>query len=658
MAKQDARKSRLEQILDRSTNPILVLAALAVILYVLELFRVVPPSLLPLFLWANFIIDLLFLIDLVAKCVILGRNYLRSPWFFIDLISTLPIISSALELLGAVGPQLQATRVARGARVARIARVARVARLAKVARVARLATAIRARRGLTFLKLSEGAQETPAFNRSLFIGVPALLLAFILASTFITKKEVDKLLTSLSQRIEQAQSEAELELIQQEYDVTTARNPLIENIEIRSPLEGEQMIPVSLSEAYAKADRLSGILLLLVLLTIGISVYISGALARDRSKGRERSILSQCFSPPIVQKFYEAPEVIERFYHHWMTIFFIDIRGFTEAFEKDAEDVEGLALKLRQVMDTARNEIVVTHEGVIDKFMGDAVMGWVGGHFSIHWNILHDVRQQLCLDELELTEQDIKSIQREIRQIDSDVHNDHQEEERSELESTLQQARHQKKRLKAQQEQALKENPGLWDKFKELSTEYRHRVAKSAVTCCLRISQEVEKIKDPEAFHELKIGIGSGEVLVGNFGSTDQIGFTVLGPTVNRSARLEPASAQSGCKILLDQTTYELLKEEAELRFRRIPPFTVKGISETMITYEPFFADEALEAFLVEFELGVKALEDGKNERAIRHFTQANTCRPGGDAASQLWIAECELALKEQRVVGIKEMSK
>ena len=77
-----------------------------------------------------------------------------------------------------------------------------------------------------------------------------------------------------------------------------------------------------------------------------------------------------------------------------MTVFFIDIRGFTKAVEKDAGDVEGLALKLRKVMNTARKQIVVSHEGIIDKFMGDAVMGWVGGHFSVHWKLMEKVPER------------------------------------------------------------------------------------------------------------------------------------------------------------------------------------------------------------------------------------------------------------------------
>ena len=307
MQKKD--KSGAEKLLERSNTPILVLAILAIVLYVLELFRVVPRSLMLPFLWVNFLIDFIFLLDLMAKCSILGRNYLKSPWFFIDLLSTLPIISSAFELVGAMGPQLQATRVARGARVARIARVARVARLAKVARVARLATAIRANQGLSFLKMDTGEQETPTFNRSLFIGVPLLLLGFIIASSFITNSEVNKLQGIIQQEINQAQTAENLAAIQQKYDVTKALNPLLENTILTSSTGIE--VPISLQSAYSRADRITGIMLLVVLLTIGISVFISSSLAKDRSKKREQSILSQCFSPAIVNKFYNSPEVID-----------------------------------------------------------------------------------------------------------------------------------------------------------------------------------------------------------------------------------------------------------------------------------------------------------------------------------------------------------
>lgn len=650
---QKKEKSSAEKLLERSNTPILVLAILAIVLYILELFRVVPRSLILPFLWLNFLIDFIFLLDLIAKWRILGRSYLKSPWFFIDLISTLPIISSAFELMGAMGPQLQATRVARGARIARIARVAR---LAKVARVARLATAIRSKQGLNFLKLDNGNQETPTFNQSLFIGVPLLLIGFVLASSFITNSEVKKLQSTVQQAINGAQTSADLAAISKKYDVASALNPLLENTILFSEFNGGVEVPVSLQEAYIRADRLTGIMLLVVLLTIGVSVFISNALSQDRSSRREHSILSQCFSPPIVNKFYSSPEVIERFYRQWMTVFFIDIRGFTKAVEKDAGDVEGLALKLRKVMDTARRQIVVSHEGIIDKFMGDAVMGWVGGHFSVHWKLMEEVRKKLYIEELDFINQDIKSIERELEKLQGQTIME--DVQLGELTAALKEARTNQLTLLEHQKTALEKDPDLSATHQQLITEYRRRVAKSAVSCCLKIWQEVERIEDPDGFHELKIGIGSGQVLIGNFGATDQIAYTVLGPTVNRAARLEPASAQVGCHILIDANTYDLLKEEEDFRFRRIPMIAVRGISNSVATYEPFFARQVPDAFLATFEKGVIAMEAGKTEAAMAFFSKADQLRPEGDAAAKIWLEACKTAFNEGEAVGVKAMRK
>ena len=656
MHQKNQQKTKYEKLLERSNKPILFLAILAIVLYILELFRVIPHSLLLPFLWVNFLIDFIFLIDLLAKCILLGRSYLKSPWFFIDFISTLPIISSAFELIGAIGPQLQATRVARSVRVARIARVARVARLAKVARVARLATAIRANQGLNFLKLDNQTNDTPRFNQSLFIGVPVLLIGFIVASYFITNNEVTQLTQSINREIQQAQIQADLDLIMQKYDASTTVNPMLENTILRSNLNGGQDIPISLEQAYSHADWLTGILLLVVLLTIGISVFISSALALDNSKRREHSILSQCFSPPIVNKFYSSPEVIERFYRQWMTVFFIDIRGFTKAVEKDAGDVEGLALKLRRVMDTARKQIVVSHEGIIDKFMGDAIMGWVGGHFSVHWKTMEKVRDKLCLDELDFINQDIKSIEREIEKLQNfTIDNETKIEE---LKSVLKEAKVSQSKIIDRQNVALGKDPELASVHQKLIAEYQKHVAISAVSCCLRIWQEVEKIDEPGAFNELKIGVGSGKVLIGNFGATNQIAYTVLGPTVNRAARLEPASAQVGCHILIDKNTYDLLKKENNFRFRRLPLIAVRGISNSMVTYEPFFTDQVSESFLATFEKGVIALEEGKNEAAMAFFNKADQIRPNGDTASKIWLEICKAAFNEGHAVGIKPMHK
>ena len=267
------------------------------------------------------------------------------------------------------------------------------------------------------------------------------------------------------------------------------------------------------------------------------------------------------------------------------------------------------------------------------------------------------MRSRLFLDEMDIVNQDIKSIEREIKKLNPEDESDH-DQLKADLHLVLEEANASKQHWLKKQQEAIAEDPKLNDIHDQQTKAYRSQVARSAVSCCLKISSKVEQIEDPDAFRELKIGIGSGPVLVGNFGSTDQIGFTVLGPSVNRSARLEPASAQVGCKILIDHDTYELLKPFEEFKFRRVPRIALAGFSKPIATYEPFFSDAISAQFLEAFDKGVAALEAGNNEEAKRHFESANDLRQGGDIASKLWIQKCEKAIQSGSQVGAIQMKK
>ena len=56
-----------------------------------------------------------------------------------------------------------------------------------------------------------------------------------------------------------------------------------------------------------------------------------------------------------------------------------------------------------------------------------------------------------------------------------------------------------------------------------------------------------DAIKD----HKIKIGVGiaTGEVVVGNFGSKARLSYSVVGDTVNLAARLEPFGKQTGLPL-------------------------------------------------------------------------------------------------------------
>ncbi len=74
------------------------------------------------------------------------------------------------------------------------------------------------------------------------------------------------------------------------------------------------------------------------------------------------------------------------------------------------------------------------------------------------------------------------------------------------------------------------------------------------------------------------IGLVSGEVLVGNFGSPEHAEFTAIGPNVNLAARL-CAEAEGG-ETWVDEKTFQLLAAYVEAQ--ELPPHRFKGFSQAL----------------------------------------------------------------------------
>ena len=118
----------------------------------------------------------------------------------------------------------------------------------------------------------------------------------------------------------------------------------------------------------------------------------------------------------------------------------------------------------------------------------------------------------------------------------------------------------------------------------------------------------------------LRIGINTGYVTVGNFGSNDRMDYTIIGNAVNLTARLQSHSDIDG--ILLGHETYSLVKDEVAAEEQT--PIKVKGFAEPIRCYkvQGLYDDLAEEGTVIREELeGFKFhlnLQKRDKEDAIR----------------------------------------
>jgi adenylate cyclase len=236
-------------------------------------------------------------------------------------------------------------------------------------------------------------------------------------------------------------------------------------------------------------------------------------LAEMRVKERIKATFGQYVDPRIVDTLLDSPDALaSEGSRQDCTVYFSDIAGFTPLAELLTP---GAVLRLINAYFTEMSAPIRGNQGIIDKYIGDAIMAFWVPPFTEP----ADHARLACLCALA-----------------------------------------QRERLAAFQ-QRLPELTGLRRSVPPL---------------------------------EMRIGIASGDVVVGNVGSEASKNYTVIGDTVNLAARLEALNKQYGTRTLIAATTEALAREAIETR--EIDLVAVAGRSEPIRIFELLAAKGGLAA--------------------------------------------------------------
>ncbi len=342
----------------------LCLAGLAVgmhLTYLLAVFAEEPQA--RIFFIVSLIVDLVFVVDFFIKIIVLRKEYLRSPWFVVDFLAAIPVISTVVE----------------GVHILNSLRTMRWLRAFRFFRVLKALRAIKAMRMLKFLvKLPDSLQNQLMFDKVIKYGVIAFSVIFVI---FLTSTERTKEKSFIADMKEYCSIMGDAVVIMEHplhiHDYMI--EPFTDYVSVQVNINNNDNTFYFISDHISTEMKMIEFYLLTgIIMGVLFALLLTYFQQKDSNLQLVYQLLNVFLPETVIKAFMEDEEAFYKQVHDKATVVFVDISGFTRSVEQYKDKPHYINENLTAVLNVIV-EAMERHDLIVDKIIGDAVLSFRGG---------------------------------------------------------------------------------------------------------------------------------------------------------------------------------------------------------------------------------------------------------------------------------------
>ena len=166
--------------------------------------------------------------------------------------------------------------------------------------------------------------------------------------------------------------------------------------------------------------------------------------------------------------------------------------------------------------------------------------------------------------------------------------------------------------------------------------------ARKSVAAAIEMTKRLQQVNQwltEKSYPEISIGIGinTGDVVIGNIGSSRKLDYTVIGDNVNLASRLEGLTKPYGCSIIISEFTFEQLQNS--LPCCVVDAVRVKGKEHPIRVYSPLVEQTSIIARkeAMQIEIGFYYYQQQQWQKAIDAYNKISN-----SALKEMFISRCE----------------